>query len=134
MLMLVSKCLKYMLIYAYMFLFLHFLLIFTVYSIHYIFVIYIYIYMKNICFPMRIQRIENPAAAVPAQRTQGSPSAATGWEACGDRMRSPFVATAMETVGHGGAWLSSMLSASHNITIPQSSLSGWWLTYPSEKL
>ena len=67
-----------MLIYAYMFLFLHFLLIFTVYNIHYIFVIYIY--MKNICFPMRIQRIENPAAAVPAQRTQGSPSAATGWE------------------------------------------------------
>ena len=46
MLMLVSKCLKYMLIYAYMFLFLHFLLIFTVYNIHYIFVIYIYIYDK----------------------------------------------------------------------------------------
>ena len=44
MLMLVSKCLKYMLIYAYMFLFLHFLLIFTVYNIHYIFDIYIYIW------------------------------------------------------------------------------------------
>ena len=39
------------------------------YNIHYIFVIYIY--MINICFPMRIQRIENPAAGCSGSEDSG---------------------------------------------------------------
>jgi hypothetical protein len=95
MLMLVSKCLKYMSIYVSVSPF------FTdFYCLQYT-LCYIYIYVINICFPMCIQRIENPAAAVPAQRTQGSPSAATGWEACGDRHLWPRPWRQWDIVGLG---------------------------------
>jgi hypothetical protein len=105
MLMLVSKCLKYMSIYVSVSPF------FTdFYCLQYT-LCYIYIcdkYMFSYAYPKNWESGGSCSGSEDSGLTERRNGLGGLW-------RSPFVATAMETVGHSGTWLSSMLSASHNM-------------------